>query len=309
MKVLVTGGAGFIGSNLVDACLQDGHQVFVVDNFSTGRRENIVADVPVYPFNIQDAKMDELFRKEQFDAVFHQAAQMDVRRSVQDPIFDAQNNILGTINLLQCCVKYQVKKVIFASSGGAIYGEQESFPATENHSQTPYSPYGITKLAGEKYLFYYALTYGLHYVALRYANVYGPRQNPRGEAGVVAIFTRMLLDGLEPIINGNGKQTRDFVFVKDVVAANIKALHYEKNGVFNIGTGIETSINQVFQKLVQLTGVDAVEKHGPSASGEQFRSVIDPSLAAQKLGWRPRHDLTEGLQETVDFFRNQNNAS
>ncbi|HOX85682.1 MAG TPA: NAD-dependent epimerase/dehydratase family protein [bacterium] len=306
MKILVTGGAGFIGSNLVDACLQEGHQVYVVDNFSTGRRENLPADVPVYPFNIQDPKMDDLFRQEKFEAVFHEAAQMDVRRSVQDPIFDAQNNILGTINLLQCCAKYHVGKVIFASSGGAIYGEQVQFPATESHPLAPYSPYGITKLAGEKYLFFYALNYGLQYVALRYANVYGPRQNPRGEAGVVAIFTRMLIDGEQPTINGDGEQTRDFVFVKDVVAANLKALKYGKNGMFNIGTGKESTIKQVFHLLVDLVGAEAAEKYGPAMSGEQFRSLIDPTLAAKELGWQPTTDLQQGLRETVDFFRLQN---
>ena len=302
-KVLVTGGAGFIGSHIVDACIQAGHETTIVDNFSTGQRENLNPDAALYEMNIQDPDIDAVIKTRGIQIVFHQAAQMDVRRSVQDPVYDAQNNILGFINVMQSCARHAVEKVIFASSGGAIYGEQEQFPADEGHPVAPCSPYGITKLTGEKYLYYYSLNRKFSHIALRYANVYGPRQNPHGEAGVVAIFTKMMLEGKQPIINGDGTQTRDFVFVGDVVNANLRAMTDNENNVFNIGTGSETTINAIFQKLKSITGARCEEKHGPAQKGEQLRSVIDPHKAETHLGWRARVGLDEGLEQTVAYFR------
>ena len=307
MKILVTGGAGFIGSHICDRCIELGHNVVVLDNLMTGLRRNINPKAVFYHNDLNDTEISNIFAREKFDTVIHEAAQMDVRRSVDDPVFDATNNILGFINILQNSAKYKVKKVIFASSGGAIYGEQENFPAHEQDRLAPCSPYGITKLTGEKYLHYYALEYGLQYIALRYANVYGPRQNPRGEAGVISIFTEMLLEGKQPIINGDGEQTRDFVFVDDVVQANIAALEYDKTGIFNVGTGRETTINRIFQLIRDAAGAKIEEKHGPAKGGEQLRSVIAYDSAAAELGWQPRVELEIGLQQTVDFFKNNPN--
>lgn len=302
MKILVTGGAGFIGSNIVDAYVAAGHDVVVLDNLSTGRMKNLNKEAKFVQLDIQD-DLSALFTEHQFDVVNHHAAQMDVRRSVEDPIFDAKTNVLGFINILQNCAKHGVKKVIFASSGGAIYGEQDYFPADENHKTQPYSPYGITKLVGEKYLFFYNLTYNLQYIALRYANVYGPRQNPHGEAGVVAIFTKKLLEGEQPFINGNGEQTRDFVFVRDVVKANVLALEHNKSDILNVGTGVETNVNQLYQAINRLTGKNMPEKHAPAKEGEQMRSVVDHSKIQKVLGWTPDYDLERGLKETVEYFK------
>ena len=225
MKILVTGGAGFIASQIADAFINEGHQVVILDDLSTGFKKNINPKAKFINSNICDKNLDRLFETEKFDVVNHHAAQMDVRRSVKDPEFDATTNILGTINLLQNCVKYSVKKFMFASTGGAVYGEQDYFPADEKHAQQPKSPYGISKLAVEKYLYFYNSEHKLNYTILRYANIYGPRQNPFGEAGVVAIFSTKLLNGEQPVINGHGKQTRDYVFVGDVVKANLLALN------------------------------------------------------------------------------------
>ncbi len=303
MKILVTGGAGFIASHIVDAYVQLGHEVAIIDNLVTGRRENLNPKAVFYEMDIQDANIVDVFARHRFDVVSHHAAQMDVRRSVEDPVYDAKNNVLGMLNVLQACVKYGVRRFIFASSGGAIYGEQVAFPADESHQTQPTSPYGITKLVGEKYLYFYALNYGLGYTILRYANVYGPRQNPHGEAGVVAIFCNRLLAGQQAIINGSGEQTRDFVYVRDVVDANVKALERRENEIFNIGTAKETPINEIFRRLNELTGAGMKEEHGPAKSGEQFRSVIDYRHAERVLGWRPKYDLNTGLRETVEYFK------
>ncbi|MBN2357561.1 NAD-dependent epimerase/dehydratase family protein [candidate division KSB1 bacterium] len=303
MKILVTGGAGFIASHIVDAYIQAGHEVTVLDNLVTGKKENINPKAVFYHLDIQDAQVVDIFAKHRFDLVNHHAAQMDVRRSVEDPVYDARNNVLGMLNILQACVKTGVQRFIFASSGGAVYGEQVTFPADERHQTQPYSPYGITKLVGEKYLFFYALTYQLGYTILRYANVYGPRQNPHGEAGVVAIFCRRLLDGQQPIIFGNGEQTRDFVYVKDVVTANVKALDRKDNEILNIGTSTETTINEVYEHLNALIGAGMAQKHGPAKEGEQFRSVIDYGYAKKVLDWQPQYDLQTGLKETVAYFQ------
>lgn len=304
MKILVTGGAGFIASQIADAFINDGHQVVILDDLSTGFEKNINPKAKFVKANICDKNLDKLFESEKFDVVNHHAAQMDVRRSVKDPEFDAATNILGTINLLQNCVKYGVKKFMFASTGGAIYGEQDYFPADEKHNQQPKSPYGISKLAVEKYLYFYNSEYKLNYTILRYANIYGPRQNPFGEAGVVAIFATKLLKDEQPTINGHGKQTRDYVFVGDVVKANQFALNDEASDVYNIGTGIETDVNQLFHFINNITDAKKEELHGPTAAGEQLRSVITSDKLFNKFGWRPSTKFEDGLKATVEFFRN-----
>jgi UDP-glucose 4-epimerase len=303
LKILVTGGAGFIASQIADAFIKEGHQVVILDDLSTGFEKNINPKAKFIKANICDKSLVKLFESEKFDVVNHHAAQMDVRRSVKDPEFDATTNILGTINLLQNCVKYGVKKFMFASTGGAVYGEQDYFPADEKHNQQPKSPYGISKLAVEKYLYFYNSEYNLNYTILRYANIYGPRQNPFGEAGVVAIFSTKLLKGEQPVINGHGKQTRDYVFVGDVVKANLLGLNDEASNVYNIGTGIETDVNQLFQYINNITKAGKEEKHGPAAAGEQLRSVITSDKLFNKFGWRPSTKLEDGLKVTVDFFK------
>ncbi len=305
MKILVTGGAGFIASQVADAFINDGHEVFILDNLATGFEKNINPKAKFIKDDITNKQLSSLFEKEKFDVVNHHAAQMDVRRSVADPAFDANTNIIGTINLLQNCIKTGVKKFMFASTGGAVYGEQSYFPADENHPTSPLSPYGISKLAVEKYLYFYHVQYKLNYTILRYANIYGPRQNPFGEAGVVAIFSSKLLKGEQPVINGNGLQTRDYVFVGDVVKANLTALKDEHSDVYNIGTGKETNVNDLYGILNNLVGKGQVEKHGPAAPGEQMRSVITSDKFYKKFGWRPSTTLEDGLKKTVEFFKAQ----
>lgn len=303
MKVLVTGGAGFIGSHLVDRLIQEGHEVVVVDNLSTGKRRNLNRAARFFKIDIQSWRLERVFRNERPNVVMHLAAQMDVRKSVEDPVFDAQVNVLGTLNVLQQAVRHGVRKVVFSSSGGAIYGEQETYPAPESHVTRPLSPYGISKLCGEQYLSYYQRVSGLQVVSLRYANVYGPRQDPDGEAGVVAIFIQKLLNNEQAIVNGNGRQTRDFVYVEDVVEANLAVMGQETQGIYNVGTGEETSINDVLRMLVGHTNSTCKELHGPSKHGEQVRSVVDASKIRQELSWEPRTELSEGLKRTIDYFR------
>jgi UDP-glucose 4-epimerase len=303
MKVLVTGGAGFIGSHVVDRLIQEGHDVVVVDNLSTGKKKNIHRDAHFYKADILNSRIEKIFKKEKPDLISHHAAQMDVRRSVADPIFDAQVNVLGLLNVLENAVRYGTKKVIFASSGGAVYGEQQAFPAPETHPLHPVSPYGISKLAGEHYLYYYQQVAGLNYVALRYANVYGPRQDPFGEAGVVAIFSQKTLMNDQPIINGNGKQTRDYIFVEDVVEAHMAVIEPSIKGIFNVGTGRETSVNQLFRHLVEISGAKVKEVYGPEKRGEQIRSVLDYTKLKKATDWEPKVELHDGLKTTVDYFR------
>ncbi len=303
MKILVTGGAGFIASHIADAYLAGGHEVVILDDLSSGKRANLPPAAKFYHADIRSPEAREIVRNERPQVLSHHAAQMDVRRSVADPGFDADVNVLGMINVLEGAREVGAEKVIFASSGGATYGEQEQFPAPESHPHNPLSPYGITKATGEHYLFYYHAVYGMPYVALRYGNVFGPRQDPHGEAGVVAIFTERLLAGQAPTINGDGKQTRDYVFAGDVVRANVAALATTFVGPINIGTGTETDVNTLYAHLRVLTGSPLQAQHGPAKPGEQRRSVIAIDRAREVLGWRPEVPLEEGLRRTVEFFR------
>jgi len=303
MKILVTGGAGFIGSHVVDAFVAAGHDVLIVDNLSTGKRENMNPKARFHELDVVDAKTVELIRDERPAALCHHAAQMDVRRSVADPLFDARVNVLGTINLLEAARKANVRRVLFVSSGGAVYGEQERFPAPETHPTNPVSPYCVSKRAGELYAFFYHAEYHIPFVALRYANVYGPRQDPHGEAGVVAIFFGRLAAGERPRIFDDGLLTRDYVYVGDVVRANLLALESTATGPFNIGTGIETDVNRLAELLLAASGSRSEVSHGPTKQGEQRRSVVDARRATETLGWRPEMSLEDVLRQTVEWFR------
>ena len=307
MNILITGGAGFIGSHVADACVAAGHLTCVVDDLSMGRRENLHPEVEFVQLDIRSDKLWEMFDRVKFDVVIHHAAQMDVRKSVEDPLFDASVNIIGTLNLLEICRAHGVKQFIFASTGGAIYGDQspDEKPADELHPTKPISPYGVSKLTIENYLHYYRTVFGLTHVVLRYGNVYGPRQNPHGEAGVIAIFTGKMLAGGQPVINGDGRQTRDYVYVEDVVKANMLALTYDRSGIFNVGTGIETNVNELFAILRELTSSQCEEQHAEAKKGEQQRSVLDATNISRTLGWAPGVALREGLRRTVDSFRNR----
>jgi len=303
MKILVTGGAGFIGSHVAELFLRTGHDVAVLDDLSSGKRDNVPEGASFHQCSITDPAAGEIIKHEKPDVLVHHAAQISVSASVKDPLFDLSVNIRGTVQLLQAAVKYRVRKVIFASTGGAIYGEHDYFPADERHPLRPLCPYGISKLAAEKYCSFFYATHGLRYTVLRYSNVYGPRQDPYGEAGVVAIFAQKMLNGHQPVINGSGEQTRDFVFVGDVADANMRALESDCIGEFNISTGLETSINTLFRALKKITGSSASEVHGPAMPGEQLRSVLSWNRAHEMLGWQPRISLEEGLQQTVNFFK------
>jgi len=306
MNILVTGGAGFIASHIVDAYVGLGHAVTVIDNLSTGKRENLNPKAEFHEMDIRDtAAVRGLFARGKFALINHHAAQMDVRRSVADPVFDASVNILGILTLMEAAVATGVRRVIFASSGGAIYGEQDRFPADETHATRPISPYGVAKLATEEYLYYYRAVYGVDSVCLRYANVFGPRQNPEGEAGVVAIFASKMLKGEQPVINGDGRQTRDYVFVADVVRANVLALGHNRSDVFNVGTGVESDVNRLFNALRTSTGSACREIHGEAKKGEQQRSVLDNGKIRRELGWSQEVSLDTGIARTVEFFRSR----
>ncbi|MCE9626163.1 MAG: NAD-dependent epimerase/dehydratase family protein [Deltaproteobacteria bacterium] len=305
MRILITGGAGFIASHIQDAYLQAGHTVAVLDNLASGNKGNLASATKFYEKDLRNPEVDRVLEEFRPEVISHHAAQMDVRRSVAEPIYDCEVNGIGTLNLLEAARKHGVKKVVFASSGGAIYGEQIAYPADESHPTQPASPYGITKLLGEKYLHFYQETYGIDSVALRYANVYGPRQNPHGEAGVVAIFVTKLLKGETPVINGDGLQTRDYVFVEDVVQANLAALRPGVRGIYNVGTGIETNVVEIYQNLAAAVGLQAPAQHGPAKAGEQRRSVISYGKIQKELGWSPKFSLADGLKKTVEYFRSR----
>jgi len=304
MKVLVTGGAGFIGSHVADAYVAEGYEVVVVDNLSTGRRENLNPAASLYQVDIRDEKaLAEVFEKEKPDYVSHQAARAQVRESMDHPVLYAEVNIIGSLNILQLCRQYKVKKIVYASTGGAVYGEPEYLPADEGHPVNPLDPYGASKHHVEHYLYLYKVNWGLPYTILRYPNVYGPRQDPYGEAGVVAIFTGQMLSGGQPIINGAGEQERDFVYVGDIAQANLLAIGRGDGEIFNIGTGVGTSINTVFRLLKEATGYSGEEIHASAKAGEVFKIYLDARKARNELGWTERVTLEEGLSRTVEYFR------
>jgi len=302
MKVLVTGGAGFIGSNIADRLIVEGHEVVIVDDLSTGFRENVHPKATFYRLDIRDPGLAEIFEKEKPEMVNHHAAQIDVRKSVEDPMFDAQVNVLGSINLIQLCAVYGIKKVIYASTGGAIYGEPEYLPADEDHPIRPLSQYGITKHIVEHYLYLYRYNYHLNYTILRYPNVYGPRQDPHGEAGVVAIFTEALFRGKRPTIYGDGTHTRDYVFVGDIVEANLLAMERGDGQVMNLGWGWEVSVNEIFGTLKNHLATDIEPLYVPERLGEIHRICLDSTKAQKELGWKPQVDLDEGIQRTVEYY-------
>ncbi|NNE70482.1 MAG: NAD-dependent epimerase/dehydratase family protein [Rhodothermales bacterium] len=307
-KVLVTGGAGFIGSHIADALVGQGREVHILDDLSSGVRENVPDAAKLHVMDVRSEDVASLFAEEKFDLLVHHAAQMDVRKSVTDPRYDADVNVGGLINLMEAGRRAGLKKVVFASTGGAIYGEPEYAPQDEAHPLKPLSPYGIAKLSSEKYLFFYREQYGIDYVALRYGNVYGPRQNPHGEAGVVAIFAERMLAGESTVINGDGLQTRDYVFVRDVVAANMAAVAYDGSGVFNVGTSVETDVNTLWRTLQDLADPEVQPVHGPGKPGEQRRSVLAYGLTKSELGWEPSVNVQNGLRATFEWFRNRSEA-
>jgi UDP-glucose 4-epimerase len=300
VKVLVTGGAGFIGSHVVDRCIEAGHEAAVVDDLSSGRRENVNAAARLHVADIRSSALHDVFRAEAPQAVIHLAAQAAVSRSVADPRLDAEINILGSINVLEGCRQFGVRRVVYVSTGGAAYGDTDVIPTPEDHPTRPISPYGVSKVTAEVYLACWEALHGLSGIVLRLANIYGPRQNPHGEAGVVAIFTERLLRGEPCIINGDGLQTRDYVYVGDAAeAARLALERIEVTGPVNIGTGVETSVVTLFERLRAATGGGGDAQHAPARPGEQRRSLLDPSLARRVLGWTPRVTLDEGLRRTV----------
>jgi UDP-glucose 4-epimerase len=306
MRILVTGGAGFIGSHLIDALVAtNADEVSVFDDFSTGKRNRVNPKATFYQIDLRaTSAVASAVAKIKPEVIIHLAAQMDVRRSVAEPVFDAQVNLIGFLNLIESARAYALRRVIFASSGGAIYGEQDNFPCNEDHPLRPVSPYGVAKLSTEAYLFFYKVQYGIDYVALRFGNVYGPRQDPKGEAGVVAIFCGRILEGKSATIYGNGEQTRDYVYVGDVVNAILASLKSNASGVaLNIGTGIETSVNELYSILAGIADFRTKPEYGPARAGEQMRSVISPARANEVLGWRPEKKLADGLAETFNFFK------
>lgn len=287
---------------MAEALLARGLEVLIVDDLSTGCKENVPPGARLYTLDIRSAEAAQLIAEEKVEVLVHHAAQIDVRRSVANPLLDAEVNISGTLNLLEAGRKGKLQQVIFASTGGAMYGEQEAFPADEDHPTRPLSPYGVAKLAAERYLYFYFRQYGISATCLRYANVYGPRQNPHGEAGVVAIFLDRLLRGQDCVINGDGLQTRDYVYVGDVVAANLASLGRQGFFVFNVGTGRETNVVELYWLLARALGVDRPPRHGPEKPGEQRRSVISSELMRRQLGVYPSTPLEEGLARTAEWF-------
>lgn len=309
-KILITGGAGFIGSHVVDLFLSKGYEVVVVDDLSTGRSSNLNPKATFYQLDIRSRKVRDVFAAEKPDYVSHHAAQIDVRRSVTEPVFDADVNILGSINLIECAREFDVRHFIYISSGGAAYGEPERLPCDEEHPVNPICQYGASKHTVEHYLYMYHANYGLPYTVLRYPNVFGPRQNPHSEAGVVAIFTGKMLANEPTVINGDGEQTRDFVYVGDCANANYLALTVEHQpGIYNLGWGRPTSINEIFYALANVTGYSHPIQHGPAKVGETRHIYLDAKKAARELGWAPTLTLEEGLEKTVAYFRDAETVS
>jgi UDP-glucose 4-epimerase len=303
MKILVTGGAGFIGSHVVDAFLAAGHDVAVVDNLSSGRRSNLNPKARLYEVDIRSRALRDVFEQERPDIVDHHAAQMDVRKSVADPLFDADVNVSGSVNLLELCRTYGVKKVVYISTGGAVYGEPEYLPCDEAHPINPVCQYGVSKHVVEHYLHVYRHLYGLNYGVLRYPNVYGPRQNPQGEAGVVAIFSGRMLANEPVTIYGDGGQERDFVFVADCARANVQLAESDRVGIYNLGSGEGSSVNLLFSELANIIEYSQSAHYAPGKAGETYRIYLDSRRARTELGWAPQVSLAEGLKQTVDYAR------
>lgn len=302
-RILITGGAGFIGSTIADLFLQSGWDVAVLDDLSSGKRENVPAAARFYPVDIRSAALHEVVSNERPQVVCHQAAQIDVRRSMADPRFDADVNVGGLLNVMQAAVEARsVEHVLFASSGGATYGDTDAVPTPESHPQRPVSHYGAAKAASELYLGVYRANFGIPFAALRYSNVYGPRQDPHGEAGVVAIFCGRLLEGKPCTVFGDGKQTRDYVFAGDVARANLLAAERRFDGALNVGTGVETDVVELYRHLARVAGISRPPEHAPARLGEQRRSCIDPAAAASAIGWRPEVSLEDGLARTFEWF-------
>lgn len=305
MKILITGGAGFIASHVSDAYIAAGHEVVIVDNLSTGQKEYLNPQAQFFEADITDKEtIQHIIHDVKPEVINHHAAHIQVGNSVKNPQFDAENNIIALLNIMEAAKDVGVKKVIMASTGGAMYGDKP-VPFDEEMREEPLSPYGVSKRSGELYLNYYYHQYGIPYIALRYANVYGPRQNPHGESGVVAIFSEMFIQGKTPVINGDGTHTRDYVFVGDVAKANLAALTSEYVGALNIGTNTETSTNDVFRKVVELLGLQVEEEHGPERPGEQVRSVLNYSKATQILGWQPTVFFDEGAKQVVEWYKSK----
>lgn len=303
-KILVTGGAGFIGSHVVELFVSNGYEVVIIDDLSTGRASNLNPAAKFYQLDIRDPKIREVFENERPDFISHHAAQMDVRRSVAQPLFDADVNILGSINLIECAKEFNVKHFVYISTGGAVYGEPEKLPCDEMHPINPICQYGASKHTVEHYLYMYHVNYGLKYTVLRYPNVFGPRQDPHGEAGVVAIFTGKMLMGDPITINGDGEQTRDFVFVRDCARGNYLAVTVDHQpGIYNLGWGRPTSINEIYSALSKITSYPLEVTYGPAKVGETRHIYLDASKAKRDLGWSPTVNLEDGLRETVEYFK------
>ncbi|NCN82808.1 MAG: NAD-dependent epimerase/dehydratase family protein [Candidatus Pacebacteria bacterium] len=303
MKILVTGGAGFIASHVVDRYCALGHEVVVLDNLSTGREEFVNPQARLITADITDAvRMLEILATEQPEIINHHAAHIQVGNSVKHPQFDAENNIIGVLNIMEAAREIPIKKIIMASTGGAMYGNKQT-PFTEEMKEEPLSPYGVSKRAGELYLNYYFEQYGIPYIVLRYSNVFGPRQNPHGESGVVAIFSEMLAAGKTPTINGDGTHTRDYVYIDDVAEANVLALESTEIGAFNIGTATEISSNEVFEQVANAFGLQVTPEHGPERPGEQVTSSLDATKAKEKLGWMPSVQFAEGVERVVAWYQ------
>ncbi|MEZ4698802.1 MAG: NAD-dependent epimerase/dehydratase family protein [Rhodothermales bacterium] len=305
MKVLVTGGAGFIGSHVADALLEAGHEVHVLDSLVNGYRHQVPDGAVFHALDLSDPAVSRLFETHRFEALLHLAAQIDVRKSVADPAYDAQVNVLGMLRLLEAGRAHGLRRVVFSSSGGAIYGEPDRVPQQEADPERPMSPYGVSKLVSERYLAYYARVHGLTAVSLRYANVYGPRQTPEGDAGVISRFIDRMQAGAPVTMYGDGAQTRDYVFVGDVVQANLLALDQDASGAYNIGTGVETSVLQLYRHLADALGQDPGYAFAAARTGEIARSALDASLAAERLGWRPAVALPDGLSRTIGWFKSR----
>ena len=302
MRIIVTGGAGFVGSHIVDAYITAGHQVIVVDNLSTGKRENVHPEARLVEMDVGDPGLVDLFCTEKPDVVNHHAANASVSLSVREPLFDAGQNVLGTLNILEAARQADVGKVIYISSGGAMYGTVEYLPMDEDHPASPVSPYALSKYTGERYVRLYGEIHGLRWTSLRYANVYGPRQDPYGEAGVVAIFCQNLQDGVVPEIHWDGEQSRDFVYAGDCAHANLLALEGGDGQAYNVGTGIGTSINTLFHTLTDIAGQDLTPRRGPRRPGDARTSYLDCGKIERELGWKARAGLREGLERTWNHF-------